>query len=176
MNVLSTIFFIFAILAVGAFAKKKGDQASYQKRVGQKFLDEVATNEGVIKLKSGMLIEILKTGEDPNAKSPGPKDHCDVTYKGTFKDGSQFDAGTTSFSPSQVIKGWYEAMQLMGEGDKWKLYIPYNLAYGERGSPPRIPPYSPLVFEIEIHKVKSGGKPVAEARKMLADSTVKPEL
>ena len=52
----------------------------------------------------------------------------------------------------------------MVEGDKWTLYIPYNLAYGERGSPPKIPGYAPLVFDIEIHKVKSGGKTKAEAR------------
>ena len=57
-------------------------------------------------------------------------------------------------------------MQLMGEGDKWRLHIPYNLAYGANGSPPKLPPYATLVFEIEIHKVKSGGKPVAEARKI----------
>ena len=57
-------------------------------------------------------------------------------------------------------------MQYMVEGDQWKLYIPYDLAYGERGSPPKIPPYAPLVFEIEIHKVKKGGKTAAEAREM----------
>ena len=61
-------------------------------------------------------------------------------------------------------------MQLMGEGDKWKLYIPYDLAYGERGSPPKIPPFVPLVFEIEIHKVKSGGKSVSKAREMFEEA------
>jgi len=151
--------------------KKKGDMNSYLKRTGEKFLKETASKEGIYTLKSGMLVEILKEGTDTNARSPTKFDTCDVTYKGTLKDGNQFDAGTTSFSPNQVIKGWTEAMQLMGEGDKWKLYIPYDLAYGERGSPPKIPGYSPLVFEIEIHKVKSsGGKPVADARKLFQES------
>ena len=64
-------------------------------------------------------------------------------------------------------------MQLMVEGDKWKLHIPYQLAYGERGSPPRIPGFSVLVFEIEIHSVAGGkGKPAADARQALADATL----
>ena len=125
----------------------------------------MAQRPGVYKLKSGMLVEILKESTKSDARSPTKFDTCEVTYAGTLKDGTPFDSGTTSFSPNQVIKGWTEAMQLMGEDDKWKLYIPYDLAYGERGSPPKIPGYSPLVFEIEIHKVKStGGKPIAEAR------------
>jgi len=151
--------------------KKKGDMSKYLKRTGEKYLADIAEKEGIYKLKSGMLIEILKESDLPDAKSPTKFDTCDVTYSGTLKDGSKFDAGTTSFSPSQVIKGWTEAMQLMVEGDKWKLYIPYELAYGERGSPPKIPGYSPLVFEIEIHKVKStGGKSKEEARKLFQDS------
>mmetsp|Transcript_11435 Transcript_11435/g.19178 ORF Transcript_11435/g.19178 Transcript_11435/m.19178 type:complete len:187 (+) Transcript_11435:62-622(+) len=147
-------------------SKKKGNMDGYRKRTGKKYLDEMAQKDGIIKLKSGMLVEILKTGTKDKAKSPKVGDACEVTYAGQLKDGTPFDSGTTSFAPNQVIKGWTEAMQLMGEGDKWKLYIPYDLAYGERGSPPKIPPFSPLVFEIEIHKVKSGGKPVSEAREM----------
>ena len=170
----SLVLFLFATIliftSVHADEKKKGDLNSYLKRTGTKYLQEVAKKEGIIELKSGMLVEILKTSDKPNAKSPTVSDTCEVTYSGTLKDGSKFDAGTTSFAPNQVIRGWTEAMQLMAEGDKWKLYIPYNLAYGERGSPPRIPPYSPLVFEIEIHKVKAKGKPVEEARKAFEEA------
>ena len=146
-------------------------QVKYLKRTGQKYLDEQAQREGVFKLKSGMLVEFIKSATDESAKSPLQYDSCEVTYSGTLKDGTKFDSGTTSFSPGQVIKGWTEAMQLMVEGDKWKLFIPYNLAYGEGGSPPKIGPYAPLVFDIEIHKVKSsGGKTFAEARKAFADA------
>lgn len=145
-------------------AKKKGSLEAYAKRTGAKFLAETSAKSGVFTLKSGMLVEILKSSDNPDAKSPNVGDSCEVTYSGTLKDGTKFDSGTTSFAPNQVISGWTEAMQLMAENDRWRLYIPYNLAYGERGSPPKIPPYAPLVFEIEIHKVKSGGKKASEAR------------
>jgi len=151
----------------------RGDTESYNKRVGKKYLQEVAERPGAITLRSGMVVEVLQESTKADAKSPGPSDTCSVTYLGTFKDGARFDGGTTSFAPNQVIKGWTEAMQLMAEGDKWKLHIPYQLAYGERGSPPSIPGYSVLVFEIEIHSVKGGkGKPAAEARQMLQDATL----
>lgn len=158
-------------------AQQKGDKlAKYQMRTGRKFLDETSAKPGIHTLKSGMLVEILKSSDKQDAKSPTKGDACEVTYAGTLKDGSPFDSGTTSFAPNQVIAGWTEAMQLMSEGDKWKLYIPYGLAYGERGSPPKIPPYATLVFEIEIHKVKTGGKPMAEARKAFEEAKAKPEL
>lgn len=172
MNVLVGLSFLSLLLCIGivvAADKKKGDLNSYLKRTGAKFLKEVAKKEGIIKLKSGMLIEILSPSTKSDAKSPNVGDACEVTYSGTLKDGTKFDSGTTSFAPNQVIKGWTEAMQMMVEGDKWKLYIPYDLAYGERGSPPKIPPFSTLVFEIEIHKVKSGGKSAEKARKFLED-------
>lgn len=148
---------------------------SYLKRTGKKFLDSVAKKQGVFTLKSGMLVEVLHESTKADAHSPKQFDTCEVTYSGTLKDGTAFDSGTTSFSPNQVIKGWTEAMQLMGEGDKWRLYIPYDLAYGERGSPPKIPGYSPLVFEIEIHKVMStGGKPISEAREAFQKALKEP--
>merc|ERR1712039_744700 len=84
---------------------------------------------------------------------------CDCHYEGTLVSGKEFDSsykrGTpTTFAPNQVIKGWTEAMQLMVEGDKWEMYIPYNLAYGERGMPPVIPAKSTLIFTMEIIKIK----------------------
>merc|ERR1712065_102302 len=90
-----------------------------------------------------------------------------VSYYGTLSDGQKFDSGTLDFAPNQVIKGWTEAMQLMCEGDKWRLHIPFYLAYGERGMPPRIPECAPLVFDIHIHKIlrQTGGKSKEAARK-----------
>jgi FKBP-type peptidyl-prolyl cis-trans isomerase FklB len=153
-------------LAMCLVGTASADMTSYLKRTGQKYLDGVvAKNSDARMLKSGMVVEVLHSSSKADAKSPNANDPCEVTYAGTLKDGTPFDSGTTSFSPSQVIKGWTEAMQLMTEGDKWRLHIPYQLAYGERGSAPKIPPYSPLVFDIEIHAVKSGGKSGAEARK-----------
>ena len=171
---MATMYIFFALIVILLAANQaearppatSPKQEKYLKRVGAKFLAEQAKREGVVTLKSGMLVEVLKSATDETAKSPTKFDSCDVTYSGTLKDGTKFDSGTTSFSPSQVIKGWTEAMQLMAEGDKWKLYIPYDLAYGPSGSPPKIGPYAPLVFEIEIHKVKSsGGKTLLDARK-----------
>lgn len=148
------------------------DQKSYQIRTGKKYLEEQSSRAGVFTLKSGLRVEILKESDKEDAKSPRVGDSCSCTYEGWLKDGTRFDGGTTSFAPNQVIKGWTEAMQLMSEGDKWKLHIPYELAYGERGSPPRIPGYSVLVFEIEIHKVKGAGKTQKEAREAFQKALV----
>jgi FKBP-type peptidyl-prolyl cis-trans isomerase len=92
---------VFALISLNLCS---GDQISYMKRVGKKFLDEKAKEPDVITLKSGMLVKILKEGTDVNAKSPRADSSCDVTYSGTLKDGTKFDAGTTSFAPNQVIK------------------------------------------------------------------------
>merc|ERR1719453_247788 len=113
-----------------------------------------AQETGVTKLASGLMYKVLETGPQ-SGPMPAINTPCGVTYAGQLVNGKQFDAGTTSFAPNQVIRGWTEAMQYMVEGDKWKLHIPYDLAYGARGRPPRIPGHSVLVFDIEIHEVLS---------------------
>eukprot|EP01031_Cornospumella_fuschlensis_P040379 gene40379-49210_t len=174
---LLSLVIVFLLMVSSSFgeettvgSKKKGDPKQYYKRTNLKFVEEAAKKPGVIKFKSGLVVEILKTTEKPDAKSPNVGDPCKVTYTGTFKDGKQFDAGTHEFAPNQVIPAWTEAMQYMAEGDKWRLVVPYNLGYGEEGNTYRIPGYSTLVFEMEIKKVKSGGKPVAEARKKMEEN------
>lgn len=147
----------------------------YYKRTGKKFLASKAEEAGVYKLPSGMLIEILEKGAREGGRSPKEDDTTSCHYHGTLRGGEVFDSSVernvpASFAPNQVIAGWTEAMQVMCEGDKWRLFIPYELAYGERGSPPKIPPFSPLVFELEMLEVKGdGGKPCDHARKELLE-------
>merc|ERR1719436_569946 len=124
---------------------------------GKEFLEAKAKEEGVVTLPSGLLYKVLKKGEGkyhPTADSP-----CDCHYAGTLIDGTEFDSSykrgkPTTFAPNQVIKGWTEAMQLMVEGDKWELYIPSDLAYGDRGAGGKIPGGAALVFQMEIIKIK----------------------
>jgi len=132
----------------------------------------LALRGDIVELNSGMMIEKLRTSTNKHALSPRLTDECVVSYEGWLTNGEKFDGGTTSFAPNQVIKGWTEAMQYMVEGDKWKLHVPPALAYGLFGAPPRIGPNSALIFDIEINKVKRGGKSAAEAR-LLFDNAKK---
>jgi len=134
------------------------------------WLKNKSKEPGVNRLPSGMLFKILIKGS--GRKSPHVYDLCDVDYKGTLTSGEQFDSSydrgqPATFAPNQVIKGWTEALQLMREGDKWEVYIPYNLAYGEAGRPPTIPAKATLVFEIELIEVKSGGRSGEQADRHL---------
>jgi FKBP-type peptidyl-prolyl cis-trans isomerase len=122
---------------------------------GQQFLEQNKSKEGVKVTASGLQYKVLKEGA---GKMPKATDNVTVHYTGKLLDGTVFDSSVergqpSSFGLGQVIPGWTEALQLMKEGDKFMLYIPYNLAYGERGSPPQILPYSTLLFEVELIKV-----------------------
>jgi FKBP-type peptidyl-prolyl cis-trans isomerase len=130
-------------------------KAEKAKAAGQQFLAENETKEGVITTASGLQYKVLQQG---SGKQPTAQDRVTVHYAGTLIDGTPFDSSIkrgqpATFGVSGVIRGWTEALQLMKEGDKWMLYIPYDLAYGERGSGAQIPPYSTLLFEVELIKV-----------------------
>merc|ERR1712216_803941 len=146
---------LFAALLVVALANATNE-------AGTKYLEENKKKDGVITLPSGLQYKVLKKGS--GAHHPTKDSPCECHYEGTLIDGTEFDSSykrgePTTFAPNQVIKGWTEAMQLMVEGDKWEMYIPSDLAYGESGSPPKIPGGSALVFRMEIIKIKGGKKP-----------------
>ena len=122
----------------------------------EKFLMENKTKEGVKTLPSGLQYKVIKDGD---GKTPKLTDTVVTHYRGTLLDGTEFDSSykrnePAEFPVNRVIKGWTEALQLMKEGSKWMLYIPPNLAYGERGAGRAIGPNETLVFEIELLKVK----------------------
>lgn len=132
----------------GMQAKKQ--EANVSK--GKAFLEENAKKEGVITLPSGLQYKIEKEGTGPK---PGPEDKVTTHYHGTLIDGKVFDSSVergqpVSFAVNGVIPGWTEALQLMPVGSKWKLFIPSNLAYGERGAGGDIGPNETLVFDVEL--------------------------
>jgi len=124
----------------------------------QKEIDFLAANKekpGVVALPSGLQYEIITEG---NGKKPEATDQVKCHYEGTLLDGTLFDSSfkrnqPAVFGVNQVIPGWVEALQLMSEGSKWKLYIPYELGYGSQGAGEMIPPYSTLIFEVELLQV-----------------------
>lgn len=133
--------------------------ASATNKEGLDFLAENSKKPGVVILPSGLQYKILNKGD--GLYHPAVGTPCSCHYSGQLIDGTVFDSSyergePTTFAPNQVIKGWTEAMQLMVEGDKFELYIPSELAYGDRGSPPKIPGESMLIFQMEIIKVMSG--------------------
>jgi len=123
---------------------------------GEQFLAENKTREGVVTLPSGLQYKVIKEGA---GKTPKSTDTVTVNYKGTLINGTEFDSSyrrgqPATFPVKGVIPGWIEALQLMKEGAKWELYIPSNLAYGEKGAGRTIPPNSALIFEVELISVK----------------------
>ncbi|MBW3600821.1 MAG: FKBP-type peptidyl-prolyl cis-trans isomerase, partial [Planctomycetes bacterium] len=133
--------------------------AETNKKEGADFLAKFTKEPGVKTLPSGVAYKVLKSGD---GKSPEAADQVTVHYRGVLVDGKPFDSSydrgePTTFAVNEVIDGWTQALQQMKVGDKWKVVIPPELAYGETGFGPAIGPHATLVFEIELLKVESGG-------------------
>ena len=133
--------------------KEQGDKNLAE---GKAFLTENGKKKDVKTLPSGLQYKVLSEGA---GKTPTKSDTVTVHYRGTFMNGTEFDSSIARGQPATfkvdgVIPGWTEALQLMKQGAKWQLFIPPELAYGERGMPPRIPPQSTLIFEVELISVK----------------------
>jgi len=122
---------------------------------GRSFLENNGKREGIVTLPSGLQYEVIREG---NGKKPAATDKVKCHYEGTLIDGTLFDSSVQRGQPAvfgvnQVIPGWVEALQLMPEGSKWKLYIPSDLGYGAQGAGEMIPPHSTLIFEVELLEV-----------------------
>lgn len=135
---------------------KKEEVAKQNKKDGETFLAENKKKEGVKTLPSGLQYKVIKGGA---GKKPKSTDTVTVHYRGTLINGTEFDSSykrgqTVSFQVSGVIPGWTEALQLMEEGAKWQLFIPSNLAYGERGAGGVIGPNATLIFEVELVSIQ----------------------
>ena len=131
-------------------------QAEANREAGAAWLAENAGNAGVIVLDSGLQYKVLNEGD--GTESPGPQDTVKVNYRGTLIDGTEFDSSYQRGQPAQfkvsgVIAGWTEALQKMKVGDKWQLFIPSSLAYGDRQQGANIAPGSTLIFETELLEV-----------------------
>jgi FKBP-type peptidyl-prolyl cis-trans isomerase FklB len=136
-------------------AEMKKQAGEKNKADGAAFLAENSKKKGVVSLPSGLQYKIAKEGA---GKSPQKTDKVKVHYRGTLINGTEFDSShkrgePATFGVDKVIKGWTEALQLMKEGSKWTIYVPSNLAYGERGAPTMIGPNETLIFEVELISV-----------------------
>ena len=148
--------------AIQTFMQRQADQeaAALQENLAasEQFLETNAMKDGVTVLESGLQYEILESGPSDGV-SPTTSDSVLAHYHGTLPDGSVFDSSVdrgepATFGVSQVISGWTEALQIMRVGDKWRLYIPPAMAYGEASPTPAIPPNSALVFEVELLEIR----------------------
>jgi FKBP-type peptidyl-prolyl cis-trans isomerase FklB len=134
--------------------QKAGD---INKKAGDDFLAQNKTKEGVVALPDGLQYKILKQGNGPK---PAATDSVVCNYRGTLLDGTEFDSSykrgqPATFPVNGVIKGWTEAVQLMPVGSKWQLFIPADLAYGNRGAGADIGPNATLIFEVELLSIQN---------------------
>lgn len=136
--------------------QQEAERGKFMREAGERYLADNAKREGVTVLPSGLQYEVLRSAI---GRKPTAADTVECHYEGRLIDGTVFDSSykrgqTATFGLNQVIKGWTEGVQLMAEGAKYRLFIPYNLAYGTHGAGQQIPPYAALVFDIELIKVK----------------------
>jgi len=140
-------------------AEKMKEISDKNKKEGEAFLEENKKKEGVVTLPSGLQYKVIKEGE---GEKPTASDTVTVNYRGTLIDGTEFDSsykrGPATFRVTGVIPGFSEALQLMKTGSKWQMFIPSNLAYGERGAGNAIGPNATLIFEIELMSFEQGQK------------------
>ena len=159
-------------------AKKAKEEKLYgpNRDAGKAFLAENAKKDSVVTLPSGLQYKVLVKG---NGEVPKATDKVLVNYEGRLIDGTVFDASKkhgdkpAEFKPSQVIKGWTEALTMMPVGSKWQLYIPYELAYGERNTG-NIKPYSALIFDVELVGIDNGEKKAEEKKEETPKAAKKP--
>ena len=134
---------------------KEAEKGKVAREAGERFLAENAKKEGVMVLPSGLQYQVLTAAE---GRKPAATDQVKCHYEGRLTDGTVFDSSyrrgePATFPLNGVIAGWTEGLQLMGEGSKFRFFIPYHLAYGERGAGASIPPYAALVFDVELLEV-----------------------
>ncbi len=144
----------------GKMQEKNKEAADVNKKTGEAFLAANKGKEGVVALPSGLQYKIEKAGTGPK---PTATDSVVCNYRGTLIDGKEFDSSykrgqPATFPVTGVIKGWTEALQLMPVGSKWQLFIPSDLAYGERGAGADIGPGATLVFEVELMSIEDKSK------------------
>ena len=137
------------------FSKLQEEKLTLNEKAGKEFLSINKTKDGVVELPSGLQYQILTKG---TGAKPVATDKVKCHYHGTLIDGTVFDSSVQRGEPavfgvSQVIQGWVEALQLMETGSKWRLFIPSNLAYGQRGSGGAIEPNSTLIFDVELIEI-----------------------
>lgn len=135
--------------------QQQEEQSKVARAEGEAFLAENAKKEGVTVLPSGLQYTVLREGE---GRKPAATDSVKCHYEGTLTNGTVFDSSyrrgePATFPLNGVIAGWTEGVQLMAEGAKYRFFIPYNLAYGERGAGQSIPPYAALIFDVELIEI-----------------------